>query len=314
VNLTLSRRGDYVVRSALALARAYESGAPRKIREVVAEMDIPQTFASQILADLVHAELATSKAGKAGGYRLARPPDQVTVLEIVEAGEGPLRSERCALSDGPCRWDHVCPLHETWGAAAVALRSTLAGTTLADLVARDRALEEGSYALPADSHRHGSAMVDVEDWVQVELGLAEVRDQLRRVETWLPRCVRAGYAEAEQLRLSIDPMGPPWAAPARSSIAVLAPNSAPDGRTEIVWECGDTRQPASRFEGHLEVSTLDPERSEIHLDGRLRPPGRGVGSDVSLVERLSRATVRGSLRQAAKVLEAARPLLPARRV
>jgi len=52
VNLTLSKRGDYVIRAALALARAYPSGGYRKIREVVAEMDVPSTFASQILADL----------------------------------------------------------------------------------------------------------------------------------------------------------------------------------------------------------------------------------------------------------------------
>jgi hypothetical protein len=50
VNMTLSRRGDYVVRSAVALARAYDSGEPRKVRQVVAEMGVPQTFAPQILA------------------------------------------------------------------------------------------------------------------------------------------------------------------------------------------------------------------------------------------------------------------------
>jgi len=64
----LSKRGDYVVRSALSLARAWPAGESRKIREVVAEMGVPRTFASQILADLVRAGLATSKSGKDGDF------------------------------------------------------------------------------------------------------------------------------------------------------------------------------------------------------------------------------------------------------
>src|SRR5450755_4323512 len=131
--MTLSKRGDYVVRSALCLARAYDSGGYRKIREVVAEVDVPQTFASQILADLVHAKLATSKAGKDGGYRLVRAPALISLLDVIEAGEGPLRAERCALGDGPCRWDAVCPLHESWKAATDAMRTVLAGITLAEV-------------------------------------------------------------------------------------------------------------------------------------------------------------------------------------
>lgn len=315
MNLTLSRRGDYVVRSALALARAYGASTPRKIREVVAEMDVPPTFASQILADLVHAGLATSKAGKSGGYRLARPPDEVSVLEVVEAGEGPLRAERCALSDGPCRWESVCPLHETWGAATGALRDALAKTTLADLVARDAALEAGTYPVPDDSHRHGAPTVAIEDRVQVELGAPLVLERLRQVESWLPACVRAGYVEAEDLRRSIDPGGLPWAPAAKSALAVMSREGPEGGRVELIWECGDARQPASRFEGHVEVKALDPERAELHLEGRFRPPGplhggNSAGGDSagrdSLAERLSRATVRSSLRQAAHALESGR--------
>jgi Rrf2 family protein len=161
MNMTLSKRGDYVVRSALCLARAYGSGGYRKIREVVAEVDVPQTFASQILADLVHAKLATSKAGKDGGYRLVRAPALISLLDVIEAGEGPLRAERCALGDGPCRWEAVCPLHETWGAATAALRDTLAGTSLATLAARDEAIEAGTYPVPTNSHRRGALIVDI---------------------------------------------------------------------------------------------------------------------------------------------------------
>jgi Rrf2 family iron-sulfur cluster assembly transcriptional regulator len=154
VNLTLSKRGDYVVRSALCLARAHESGEYRKIREVVAAMGVPRTYASQILNSLVLGGLATSRAGKDGGYRLARSPETISVLEVVEAGEGPLRPERCALGEGPCRWDSVCPLHEVWSAATEAMCRELGATTLAKLSERDHALERGEI-LEITAHRQG---------------------------------------------------------------------------------------------------------------------------------------------------------------
>jgi Rrf2 family iron-sulfur cluster assembly transcriptional regulator len=159
VNLMLSKRGNYVVLSALALAWAYDSREYRKIREVVSSVKVPQTFASQILAGLVRAELASSKAGKDGGYILTRPPEEITMLEIIEAGEGPLRAERCALKDGPCQWDFVCPLHWIWGDAITAFRETLASVTLANLVENDQALKLKTFPMPTESHRPAALLL-----------------------------------------------------------------------------------------------------------------------------------------------------------
>lgn len=89
MSMTLSKRGDYVTRAAISPAKDFEEGAYRKIREVVAETEVPQTFASQILADLVRAGLATSRAGRDGGYRLERTPGEISVLEVIEVAEGP---------------------------------------------------------------------------------------------------------------------------------------------------------------------------------------------------------------------------------
>lgn len=158
MNLRFSRRGDYVLRSAICLAQAYESGEPTKLRQISADMEVPRTFASQILGDLVRAGLAVSSFGAHGGYRLARPPEAVTLLDVIEAGEGPLLSECCALGQGPCRWEAVCPLHESWVAATSAMRASLAGTTLAELADRDRALSGGTYPVPLDAHRSRPAL------------------------------------------------------------------------------------------------------------------------------------------------------------
>ena len=311
MDMTLSKRGDYVVRSALCLARAYAGGEHRKIREVVAEMDVPQTFASQILADLVRAGLATSRAGKAGGYRLVRPPEDVNLLEVVEAGEGPLRSERCALGEGPCRWEQVCPLHETWGAATSALRETLAKTSLATIVERDEALERSDHPLPTDSHRHGATTVAVEDWVQVELPAGAVQQKLVRAESWLPVCIKSGYLDAEGLRQGIDPTSLSWSPSATPAVALAACDPGNGGRQRLTWEAGGSSGPSSRFEGTLAVQALDEERTELRVDGKFRPPAVAAAADLALAERLSRATLRTTLREVAKVLE--RPGNPSRK-
>ena len=118
MDLTLSLRGDYVVRAALALARAWEAGGNRKIREIADEMTLPASYTPQILGALVHAGLATARAGRDGGYRLSRPPEQISMLEVLEVGEGELLLGRCTLRGGPCRWNDVCAVHNIWMGAA----------------------------------------------------------------------------------------------------------------------------------------------------------------------------------------------------
>ena len=305
MEMTLSKRGDYVVRAALCLGRAYDSGEHRKIREIVAEMDIPQTYASQILAALVHTKLAESKAGRGGGYRLLRAPGSVSLLDIVEAGEGPLRAERCALGDGPCRWNAVCPLHETWGAATAALRDTLAQTSLADLVARDKELEAGDYPIPLDSHRPGVVTVPIDDSVQVEASMSTVMRHLHAANSWLPSCVKESYAQAEAIRVSIDPSGLTWIPRSITTMAVSDHDSESTKRLRVTWEAGGAGGPASRFEGELDLRTVDPDRTHVRLHGIFRPPHQAAEADASLTDRLSRATVRSAMREIAHTIETA---------
>lgn len=163
MDLTLSRRGDYVVRAAISLAAAWDgNGAYRKIREVADEMRLPPSYTPQLLGILAKAGLAEAKAGRGGGYRLTRHPEQISLLEVIEAAEGDLVSKRCPLRGGPCRWDDVCALHPTWSRASEAIRATLAGTSLLEVARVDRHLGEGgTIPLPParhrrTSHRHGS--------------------------------------------------------------------------------------------------------------------------------------------------------------
>ncbi|MHB8244215.1 MAG: Rrf2 family transcriptional regulator [Acidimicrobiales bacterium] len=311
MNLTLSKRGDYVVRSAICLAGAYESGEPRKLRQVSAEMGVPRTFVSQILGDLVHAGLAISSFGANGGYRLARPPSEVTLLDVVEAGEGPLTPGACALGTGPCHWNEVCPLHESWSAAGDALRTVLATTSLANLAERDRSIEAGTYNIPTDSHRLRALTVAVTDSVQVEVAASAIAVKLRSGEAWLVSQLRAASAEGEATRVRVGPGGPAWFGKT-VNVHLGEPQGADDGLVlALSWEATGPSALFPRFEGELRLSGVDAERSELVITGRYRPPlgAAGQALDGALLAHVARATIRALLRRMAAVLEEAQESL-----
>ncbi|MHB1986561.1 MAG: RrF2 family transcriptional regulator [Acidimicrobiales bacterium] len=307
MNMTLSKRGDYVMRSAISLARAYERGESRKLREVVADTDVPKTFASQILADLVRSDLAVSKAGRDGGYRLTRPPHEISVLEVIEAGEGPLRSERCALGDGPCRWEAVCPLHETWSHATVALRELLSRTNLEQVAERDAAIEAGTYAVPHDAHRLHPLTIDVADAVQVELGLPALDLAITRVSARALAALAADWLTSVSGASSRSRRKP--GPVTEASIAPVAPTTEdPDTaqaptRYLLSLQLGSPL-PAARLEAEMLASPVDAERTELGVEGTWHQ----VSADGKLLtgrelEAQARPIVRAFLRGLARTLE-----------
>jgi Rrf2 family protein len=103
-------------------------------------MELPLSYTPELLGLLARAGISEAKAGRDGGHRLRRDPARISLLEVIEAGEGDLVSRRCPLRGGPCRWDDACAFHPTWSQASEAIRTTLAGTTLADVAREDRRL------------------------------------------------------------------------------------------------------------------------------------------------------------------------------
>ena len=149
MRIALDRRGDYSVRAMLVLARAFGDGR-RKAREIAKTMDIPGRYLPQIMAPLVRQHLVLATAGPDGGYELARPPASITLLEVIEAAEGPLIRDRCLLRGGPGDWKHVCPVHEVWAQAHDALGHRLRVTTFQELADNDRLIEQGKLELPTE--------------------------------------------------------------------------------------------------------------------------------------------------------------------
>lgn len=135
MDLTLTRRGDYALRAAIALGGAGDGFL--KGREISESMSIPSSYTAQVMGLLVDAGLVEARAGREGGYRLSRPASEMTVLDVVEAAEGPLVSQNCPIRSGPCRWKEVCAIHPTWLQVSEATRKAMAEWSIAEVAAQD---------------------------------------------------------------------------------------------------------------------------------------------------------------------------------
>jgi Rrf2 family protein len=135
--MQLTRAADYALRVMVHLA-----GLPpgtRVSRGVLAEAaDCPEQFLSKVLQDLTRAGLMNSHRGNAGGFVLGPGRGQTSVLEIVEAIEGPVSLNVCVGTGSGCdRHDH-CPTHQVWQDAQVALEDVLRRATVGDLASQMR--------------------------------------------------------------------------------------------------------------------------------------------------------------------------------
>jgi Rrf2 family protein len=132
VRIELTRRADYAVRAVVALAAA-PPGDRLSVRRIAADRDIPARFLPQVMADLVAAGLVEGRAGRTGGYRLARPAAAITMLDVVEAVEGDSRRRTCVLRSGPCGIDRTCVVHPVFAAAQDAMIRSLGDATIGSL-------------------------------------------------------------------------------------------------------------------------------------------------------------------------------------
>ena len=91
--MRISAKADYAVRAAVELAAATDE-RPVKAERIASAQDIPLNFLENILGELRHAGVVRSHRGAEGGFRLAKPADEITIADIIRAVEGPLASVR----------------------------------------------------------------------------------------------------------------------------------------------------------------------------------------------------------------------------
>lgn len=133
----ISAKVDYATRALLALAdaEAKEPGSSLKGEAVAERQGLPTKFVENILVDLRRAGFVSAQRGAVGGYRLAKPADEIAIADVIRAVEGPLAEVR-GLRPDRLQYDGSAQhLQDVWIAVRAALRSVLERVTIADVLA-----------------------------------------------------------------------------------------------------------------------------------------------------------------------------------
>jgi len=131
--MQITRQADYAVRAVLHLAQA--GNAERSATGAIAkEQNIPPSFLAKIISQLSIAGLLQTSRGARGGVTLAREPRDITLLEVVEAIEGPILLNECVPGNGICSFEANCPIRTVWCEAQDELIKRLRSTNFGDLL------------------------------------------------------------------------------------------------------------------------------------------------------------------------------------
>lgn len=125
--MQITRQADYAVRAVVYLAQLGpdEKASTSQIAE---EKDIPLSFLAKIIAQLSVAGLLQTMRGARGGVTLARPPEDINLLEVVEAIDGPILINECVNDTYQCS-QHGCPMRSIWQDAQADLVARLKSTS-----------------------------------------------------------------------------------------------------------------------------------------------------------------------------------------
>ncbi len=131
--MQITRQADYALRAMLYLANMEPT--QRAATSQIAEIQrIPPSFLAKIISQLSIAGLIHTSRGARGGVSLARPPEEISILEVVEAIDGPIAFNECTASEGVCSFGEDCVLRPIWCDAQAELVNRLRNTTFAQFV------------------------------------------------------------------------------------------------------------------------------------------------------------------------------------
>jgi Rrf2 family protein len=128
--MQITRQADYALRAILYLAEL----PPEKrasTSQIAKEQQIPPSFLAKIISQLSVAGLINTSRGARGGVSLARSPEKINVLEVVEAIDGPILLNHCTTDEGSCTFGDDCALRPIWCDARDELVSRLRNSTFA---------------------------------------------------------------------------------------------------------------------------------------------------------------------------------------
>lgn len=131
--MRLSRAGEYAVRCILYLSLNPNEVVPR--REIASKMQVPYQFLGKIGQELARAGLIHITRGAHGGFSLVRKPEDISLLDVVEAMEGMIFLNDCLIWPETCSRSKTCSVHQVWQKAQDSMKSVLASATFADMAA-----------------------------------------------------------------------------------------------------------------------------------------------------------------------------------
>ncbi len=134
--MCLSQTTGYAVRALVCLDE--QGGRACLTRDIAKSAGIPKPYLARIVNDLTHMELLTAKRGYRGGIALARPAGEISLLQVVEAIEGPNWIAPCLLGLNDCATHTLCPAHIAWKRISKQIKAMLGRTTVADVMASPR--------------------------------------------------------------------------------------------------------------------------------------------------------------------------------
>ncbi len=138
--MKISTKGRYGLRILLDLATHQKKG-PVNLADITTRQGISEKYLWQVINLAKAAGLINSARGPKGGYTVAKPTDQITVLEIISALEGPIVLVDCLDKSGNCSRNDACVTREVWGKIGESMKKTMASITLQELVMKQEAKE-----------------------------------------------------------------------------------------------------------------------------------------------------------------------------
>jgi len=130
--MQVSRKVDYALRAIIYLS-SQSGDRPVPVKEIASRRRIPRKFLEKIIQDLIRSDLVKSHRGAHGGYTLARPPEQVSFRDVIEAVEGPIALNVCVTERHDCSVLSSCNMQRIWQEGQRRMLEYFADTTLADL-------------------------------------------------------------------------------------------------------------------------------------------------------------------------------------
>ncbi|MCE5207595.1 MAG: Rrf2 family transcriptional regulator [Chloroflexi bacterium] len=134
--MQITRQADYAIRAILFLTEN-DPNLRASTSQIAEQKHIPPSFLAKIISQLSIAGLIHTSRGARGGVSLARPADQISVMEVVEAIDGPIALNQCTFSSlETCPFGDNCPVREMWMDAQCHLVEKLKNTTFNDFIKR----------------------------------------------------------------------------------------------------------------------------------------------------------------------------------